>query len=98
MNIRKEWESLSSLTQAAVSGGCTLIVYEDGIHQVPMTASPLYEEPDHLYCDVGRFETIDMSSLDKIDNSGTSVMGFKGYMRAPSPNVGELPSQLEEVF
>lgn len=80
LNTRKEYESYETMTKAAISGGTTFILEEPSFHENT-------ENPQELYCDVGRMQAINDSNLECIDENALAI---KGYLYKPCHGVEAL--------
>lgn len=92
LNVRKEWETYSELTQSAIEGGVTLLLEEKGIYDQQNDFSP-------LYADIGLLATIDITNLESIsDAASKGCLAFKGYLFPPSSQIQCVPSNLEAIL
>jgi dihydroorotase-like cyclic amidohydrolase len=78
INVRREWETLSYVTQSALSGGVTMVVEETSLYNRES------QQDSELYCDVGRYATV--SSAAEVESSPSGVYGYKAYLFPPSPS------------
>lgn len=93
-NIRRkrEWESLESLTKAAVSGGVTLCVEERTMQECDQP------ESGALYCDLGYTAVVEPSEILAIRPEDYSeTLGLKGYLTPPNDTTGAI-HDLEQWF
>mmetsp|Transcript_29295 Transcript_29295/g.52444 ORF Transcript_29295/g.52444 Transcript_29295/m.52444 type:complete len:550 (+) Transcript_29295:161-1810(+) len=77
-NIRRDWEDASQMTQAAVSGGVTLVV-EDRTENFT-------EEATKLHCDLGMLAVVSQPEqvLDFLDSG---IFGIKTYLFKPCDKI-----------
>jgi dihydroorotase-like cyclic amidohydrolase len=87
LNVRKEWDSYSALTKAAISGGTTFILEE------PSFYNPSAAEED-LYCDVGAVQVLNSRNMDAIR---TDVLALKAYLFQPCASV-EAVSEVTRIL
>ena len=90
MAVRPEWDSLSSITKMAASGGVSLVCIEQNLHG---TSS----EGCHIYSEILKIELIENISQKR----ASDVIAYKGYLYPPSNNVktciNELETNLEQL-
>lgn len=92
LNVRREFENYTFLTKAAVAGGVTFILEEDGYY----AETPPYGE---LYCDIGKISVIDRNNLGTMELAVTKgCLAYKGYFFPPSSNTLALPSDLFKLL
>lgn len=93
-NIRRkrEWESVETLTKAAVSGGVTLCVEERTMQENDQRQSGV------LFCDLGYTAVIEPSVVLTIRQEDYSdALGLKGYLTPPNDGIGAV-HDLEQWF
>lgn len=78
LNVRTEWEDLSSLTQQAVLSGVTTVVVEPGYYCNQ-------ESHGNLHCDVFKVQIMTDALHAEVDPSFPTVL--KAYLFPPAPNV-----------
>ena len=92
MNTRMEWESFAELTKAAVAGGTTFALVEEG-HFAQSTPA------GELFCDVGKIEILTEELLSKLqDVDEGEYFGVKAYLFAPYKNVLGVSDHLSTIF
>lgn len=78
LNVRQEWEDLTSLTQAAISGGVTFIAVEKGFYHTHINLGP-------CYCDVAFIPSVgDNFSIESLH---PNTLAIKAYFFPPAPGV-----------
>ena len=88
LNVRHEYETLTQLTQSALSGGVTLIALEPGYYSIIQSEAS-------YYCDVANIEVIsDSYSFTSIPES---TFALKAYLFPPGPQVKSV-AHLENVI
>jgi len=94
LNVRRkrEWESVETLTKAAVSGGVTLCVEERTMQESDQRQS------GNLYCDLGYTAVIEPSVVLSIRQEDyCDALGLKGYLTPPDNTIGAV-HDLEQWF
>ena len=77
INTRKEWDSYSTFTKNAVSGGVVFLLEEPSFYD----KTPKIEQ---LYCDVGSIQIIDDTNYQELDES---CFAYKVYLFPPTGSV-----------
>ena len=91
LSLRTEWESFAELTKAAISGGVTFALTEQGYY----TAEAPHTE---LFCDIGKVARVDPSSLHSVPL--LAEQGFfaaKAYLFPPACNVNSISESLPSL-
>lgn len=79
LNVRRDHEDLTIMTQAALAGGVTLVVEE--VEDISISV-----KPQTLYCDVGHIAIVSQPrDVSKAMYSG--VFGFKAYLCQPNDRI-----------
>lgn len=88
LNVRHEHETLTQLTQSALSGGVTLIALEPGYYSN-------IESEGSYYCDIASIEVISDSYC--FNSIPQSTFALKAYLFPPAPQVKSV-AHLENVI
>jgi dihydroorotase-like cyclic amidohydrolase len=88
LNVRREWEDISTMSKAAIQGGVTVIAVEEGYYNRSSSS-------DMHYCDVAEVLVInDSTDFNCIPDK---VCALKGYLFPPSPQVKSI-AYLENIL
>ena len=85
LNARKEWESYSTFTKSAISGGTTFILEE------PSFYNNHHSESSELYCDIGRTKLL---TDEHLHESESECLAYKAYLYNPTSTIKSV-SDLE---
>ena len=77
LNTRKEWDSYSTFTKNAVSGGVVFLLEEPSFYNQTSTQ-------EKLYCDVGTIQLIDDTNYQDLDER---CFAYKAYLFPPTGTV-----------
>lgn len=80
LNCRKEWESYSTMTKSALSGGTTFILEE------PSFYNPSNDQSE-LFCDIGSVKIVTDQNIDTPDDN---CLAYKAYLFQPCANIQSL--------
>jgi hypothetical protein len=86
-----QWESLESISKAALAGGVTSLVVQPSLY------APTALHPSTLYCDVGRVGLVS-SAEDCRKDSYWPELAWKTYLFSPSAQVEGSRSAFEEIL
>ena len=84
MAVRPEWDSLSSITRMAASGGVSLVCIEPNLHGNS-------SEGHHIYAEILKIDLVENIS----QTPPSDVIAYKGYLYPPSNNVKSCIHVLE---
>ena len=92
INARVEWETYTEFTQAAISGGVTVILAESGYYNDTIASG-------EMYSDIGKVATIEISTLDSIPLLvREGYLAVKGYLFPPHSTIQCIPANLGPVL
>ena len=80
LSVRKEWESYSTLTKSAISGGVTFILEEPSFFNDT-------DQNEDFYCDIGSLQIVDDNNFQELDQG---VCAYKVYLFPPAYSVKSL--------
>ena len=80
INVRKEWESYSTLTKSAISGGTTFILEEPSFYN-----STYYDE--EFFCDIGTVQIINDNNFEELNQNSCA---YKIYFFPPAHSIQSL--------
>lgn len=80
LNSRKEWESYSTYTKSAISGGVTFLLEEPSFYS---NSSNVQD----LFCDIGQVQVLNDNNYEDFDES---YFAFKLYLFPPSGSIESI--------
>lgn len=78
LNVRQEWEEISSLTQSALLGGITFIALETGFYHTNLNTGPIYCDLTYIPCAGDNFS---------LESLSPNTLAVKSYFFPPAPGV-----------